>query len=338
MKKIVSLLLVLTLSIFALFSCGTPDVDEPVDDYQLKIGFLNGPTGMGMAKLISDNGGVVGNEKYVFEASNAELVGGAVVSGKFDIACVPTNMAAQLYNTNKNVVVLALNCLNSLYVITDQNTTIESFSDLEGKDIYTCKGGTPAPILRTLLSAYGINANVITEYNGNIIAKPENLPAVITGGGASIVVAPEPIVTSSMLQLKSNKDTDLEYSIDLDLGAVWDEKYDTSIAMGCIIANKATVEAHSAVIDNFLAEYKASIEYIGNAENLDNSANLIKDAGIMAAVPAAKTALSNLNKGGYIAYVDGSAMKSTLINVYNAFGLNIIGDALPANEFYYKAD
>lgn len=334
MKKIIAFVLVAVLAIFTLASCSTP---EP-DNYQLKIGYLNGPTGMGMAKLISENGGIEGNEKYTFEASTAELVGAAVVSGKYDIACVPTNMAAQLYNTNENIVVLALNCLNSLYIITDNNTSIESFSDLEGKTIYTCKGGTPAPILRTLLSAYGINANVVTEYNGSVIAKPENLPAVITGGGASIVVAPEPIITSSLLQLKSNPDTNLEYSIDLDLGEVWDAKFDTSIAMGCIVANKSVVENHKAAVDSFLEEYKRSIAYIGNSENIDTSAQLIKDTGIMAAVPAAKTALSNLNRGRYIAYVDGVEMKNTLINVFNSFGMNIIGGKLPDEEFYYNAN
>ena len=293
---------------------------------------------MGMAKLISDNGGTEGNEKYTFEASTAELVGAAVTSGKYDIACVPTNLAAQLYNTSANVVVLALNCLNSIYLITDNNTTIESFQDLEGQTIYTCKGGTPAPILRTLLDALDIEANVVTEYNGNVIAKPENLPAVITGGGASIVVAPEPIITSSLLQLKNNPDTDLEYSIDIDLGEVWDDCFDTSIAMGCIVANKSVVENHKGAIDNFLSEYKESIAYVGNSENIDASAQLIKDAGIMAAVPAAKTALTNLNRGGYIAYVDGVSMKNTLINVFNAFGLTIIGGKLPEDGFYYNTN
>ena len=333
MKKIIALIL----AILALFTFASCSIAEP-DNYQLKIGYLNGPTGMGMAKLIADNGGVDGNEKYTFEASTAELVGAAVTSGKYDIACVPTNMAAQLYNTSGNIVVLALNCLNSLYVITDNNTTIDSFEDLEGKTIYTCKGGTPAPILRTLLAQLNINANVVTEYNGNVIAKPENLPAVIMGGGASIVVAPEPIITSSLLQLKSNPDTDLEYSIDIDLGEVWDECFDTSIAMGCIVANKSVVENHKSAVDAFLEEYEASINYVANPENIDNSAQLIKDTGIMAAVPAAKTALTNLNRGGYIAYVDGAMMKNTLINVFGAFGMPIIGGKLPENDFYYNAN
>ena len=143
MKKIVSVLLLLTLIVSAFAACGSP----ATDDYQLKIAYLNGPTGMGMAKLISDNGGKAGNEKYQFEASTAELVGPGVASGTFDIACMPTNTAATLYNNGSNIEILAINCLNSIYVISDKNTTVSSFADLEGKTIYTCKGGTPAPIL-----------------------------------------------------------------------------------------------------------------------------------------------------------------------------------------------
>jgi NitT/TauT family transport system substrate-binding protein len=293
---------------------------------------------MGMAKLISDNGGKDGNEKYAFTPSTADLVGPAVASGEFDIACMPTNTAATLYNKSSSIEILAVNCLNSIYLITDKDTTINSFSDLEGKTIYTCKGGTPAPILNVLLDAYGINATVSYEFNGQTIAKPENLTAVLTAkeGAPSIVVAPEPIITSASLALKKDTSNDNEYSVDIDLGAVWEEKFDTDITMGCIVANKNTLKNHKSAVDAFLAEYKESIEYIGNNDNLDESAQLIVDAGIMAAAPAAKTALSNLNRGGYIAYLDGDDMKTALLKVYNAFGMVLIGGKLPDDDFYYE--
>ena len=90
------------------------------------------------------------------------------------------------------------------------------------------------------------------------------------------------------------------------------------------------------MVDSFLDEYKASIEYIGSSENLDASASLIADAGIMAAAPAAKIALSNLNRGGYIAYLDGEDMRSSLEKVFGAFGMQLIGGKLPDDNFYYE--
>ena len=335
MKKIIVLLLTLTLlasTAVALVSCNDSK------DSKLKVAYLNGPTGMGMAKLINDNGGKDGNEKYSFEATTAELVGPGVISGKFDIACMPTNTAATLYNQGNDLVILAVNCLNSIYLITDKDTKISSFEELEGKTIYTCKGGTPAPILNTLLDAYGINATVSYEFDGKIIAKPENLSAVLTDkdGAPAIVVAPEPIITAASLALKKDETNENEYSVDIDLGAVWKEKFNTDITMGCIVANKKVVNEHKNAVNAFLEEYAKSIEFIGNSVNIDASAQYIVDAGIMAAAPAAKMALSNLNKGGYIDYLDGGDMREALEKVYNAFGMALIGGKLPDDGFYYE--
>ena len=155
-------------------------------------------------------------------------------------------------------------------------------------------------------------------------------------GAPAIVVVPEPIITSVSLALKKDETNDNEYSVDIDLGAVWKEKYKTDITMGCIVANKKVVGENKAAIDAFLEEYAKSIEFIGNSVNLEASAQYIVDAGIMAAAPAAKTALSNLNKGGYIAYLDGDDMRTALEKVYSAFGMNLIGGKLPDDGFYYE--
>ena len=62
MKKLIALLILLSVCILPLASCGEPD------NTKMRVGFLAGPTGMGMAKLIHDNGGVdTGNDKYEFE-------------------------------------------------------------------------------------------------------------------------------------------------------------------------------------------------------------------------------------------------------------------------------
>ena len=102
------------------------------------------------------------------------------------------------------------------------------------------------------------------------------------------------------------------------------------------LTNKKVVEENKAAVNAFLEEYAKSIEFIGDSANIETSAQYIVDAGIMAAVPAAKTALSNLKKGGYIAYLDGDDMRVALEKVYNAFGMNLIGGKIPDDGFYYE--
>ena len=148
--------------------------------------------------------------------------------------------------------------------------------------------------------------------------------------------APEPIITSASLALKKDETNDNEYSVDIDLGAVWKDKFNTDITMGCIVASKSAIEKKKDAINDFLEEYAESIDFIGNSENIDTSAQYIVDAGIMGASPAAKMALNNLNRGGYIDYLDGTSMRTALEKVYNAFGMALIGGKLPDDNFYYE--
>ena len=70
MKKIIATLLLLTMSLLCLASCNLISSKQPGnsdDTTKLRIGYMAGPTGMGMAKLISENGGLEnGNDKYSF--------------------------------------------------------------------------------------------------------------------------------------------------------------------------------------------------------------------------------------------------------------------------------
>jgi len=319
MKKIIALLLILVFSSSMLFSCKE-------ETTKIKVGYLSGPTGMGMAKLIHDNGGVDGNDKYEFVSyTDSSLAKADLTKGAVDIICLPTNEALAYYNTvDNNVRMLAVNCLNSLYVISNQQNAPASLSDLEGQTIYTCKNGTPKIILDYIINALELDITVSTSINGKEMVKPADVSAQAIAGALPYAVIPEPIITSVMLQ---NKD----YKVAIDLADEWAKipaLSSTPVAMGCIVTTKDFIDENKNALDSFLAEYKASIEFISNKENLDTAANYIAEAKIMAAAPAAKKALANL--GGAIAYIDGADMKTTLNTFYQAIGM-----PAPKDEFYY---
>ena len=333
MKKVISIILiVLTLLSVSLMCVGCVDKSDTI-----RIGYMAGPTGMGMAKLIHDNGGIDGNDKYTFtKYSDTTTAKADLAAGKVDIICLPTNDAAVYYNTKgKSVEVLAINCLNSLYVLTDKNTTVNSFEELAGQTIYTCKNGTPPAVLKYLLEANGINATVSHTYNDKEIVKPEDIAALFASselaGGANpppIVVMPEPMVTSSLLAVQKNGNPDIEYSVDLSLETAWAKVEQTPITMGCIVADKAFADANKDKLNAFLEEYEASVEFIGNIENIETAAEYVVETAVMNAAPAAKKALLNL--GDAISYIDGDDMRAAL----EAF-LEAINIALPDDNFYY---
>ncbi len=340
MKKILALLLLLTVFTTSLTSC---DLFKKDDDNgsvtKIDVGFMEGPTGMGMAKLIHDSEALADDAKYTFtKFKDVKDATAALMAGTIDVACLPTNNAATIYNTKDGAVkVLAVNCLNSLFLMTKTGTTVSSFAELEGKTIYTISNGTPKVILEHALEQMGVNATIATKVviNGNEkdLTQPSDLASALVTGAVDIALVPEPVATAAPLQIAS-QGKDYTYSVAIDLSSVWSEISDTPVAMGCIVGRSAFVNENKDAINAFLAEYKASIEYISNPENIDASANLIVEATVLGAVPAAKKSLTNLID--QIAYKDGNEMRSILNAFYTAIDASLIGGKLPDDSFYYQ--
>ena len=315
MKKTISLLLLLTMALTLLVSCNLPG-GEP-ERTKINIGVMSGPTGMGMAKLMNDAGS--DSELYSFEIySSPNDAVADLAAGTLDMLCLPTNTAANLANKQDDYIsVIAINTLGSLYLLTDENTEVNSMADLEGKTIYaSVPSSTTGPIINYLLEQYDVNATVEFE------ADHDALVAKVATGEASIVVLPEPKVTAATIKNPS-------YSIDLNLSEEWSNVTDTPLTMGCIVVRNDFLNENKSTVDAFLADYKASIEYIDNKSNLDSSAQMIFDAGILPQLPIAKKSLANLF--GSIAYLDGADMKAALCGFYEAIGLTS-----PTDEFYYE--
>ena len=122
---------------------------------KIKIAVLNGPTGMGMAKLMNDS---EKQDKYEFKLySDPSLAATDLLNGEVDLACLPTNNAALLYNKSKSISVVSINCLGSLYVLAKDEISISSIQDLKDKTIYYgVPASTTAPIFEYIISNNGL--------------------------------------------------------------------------------------------------------------------------------------------------------------------------------------
>ncbi len=319
MKKIIALLLALVLTVFALASCNQPDGELAT----IKIGVMNGPTGMGMAKLISDNG--TESEKYTFTSfSSPTDATASLANGELDMLCVPTNLAANLAKANADYIsVAAINCLGSLYVVSDGKEQLNTFADLDGKTVYCGEPTSTTPsILNYLFDLYDIEVDLVIESTNEIVS------AKMVSGEISIAVLPEPKATAAILAAKQSDKT---YSIALNISEEWSAKSASPLTMGCIIVKNDFLAENKSIVDAFLKEYEKSVAYIADPTNKDVAAQMIVDAGILPKLPVAKSALGNLY--GSIVYMDGAEMKAALEGFYTA-----IGYPMPSDSFYYNND
>ncbi len=323
MKKILSLslaIILIAVSIFALSSCA-----KKTDD-AIKVTTLNGTTGFGMAPLMKEHS--LGNTKndYEFEVqSDASVVTAGLINGTIDIAALPTNAAANVYNkTNGGVQIIAINTLGVLYVVTN-GVEINSINDLDGKTIY-CPAQNPLFITKYILEKNGLSNKVTID--STTYAKPDALRDAVKTGSVEIAVLPEPMVTIA-------KSGNQNIKVALDMTEEWNKISDgKQLVQGCVVVRTEFANEYPGSVNSFLKEYKASIEALN--EDPTSAAASIKEFGIFANENVAKNAIPKCN----IAYMDGKDMKVAMENfleAMNSIAPASIGNAIPGDDFYYGA-
>ncbi len=296
-----------------------PGTDAP-DDYVLKVATLKGPTGMGMAKMINDDKDA---KKYNFTISSDPTdVTAALVSESLDIAAVPVNLAAVINKkTNGAYLVAAINTLGVLYIVENGNT-VNSVADLAGKTVYaTGKASTPEYILNYILSKNGLE-NVTVEYK----TEHSELAALMVSGEVVLGMLPEPNVTTVLTKNSSLR-------IALNLTEEWKKVSEGESVQGCVVVSKKAIEEHGALVNAFLDEYKASVDFVNS--NVADAAAMIAELGIVPAAAIAEKAVPNCN----IVYIDGDRMVSVLNVFYKVLfdaDPKSVGGTLPDESIFYR--
>lgn len=322
MKKLISLALCIAL-VFSLAACAGKQNYEAAD---ISVACLKGPTGVGMVQLMNNSDNQAAANNYTFTvASAADEISGKIISGEINIASVPTNLAAKLYNkTEGKLEMLAVNTLGVLSII-ENGETINSVADLKGKTIYsTGEGSNPEYILRYILTQNGLDPD--KDVTIQFFAANDELIAALVSGTAQIAMVPEPAATTVL----AKKDT-LRRA--LSINDEWEKVSDSNLMMGCVVALKSYVEANPEAVAKFLEEYQASIEYAIN--DVSGAAKLCEQYGIIASTAIAEKAIPECN----LTFVSGSEMQEAIGGYFEVL-LNAdktsIGGKLPSDDFYYS--
>ena len=367
MKKLLSLLCVLSLSAALLAGCstagdaGTPEtpgssstpseVTEPgssqetVDSLDVNVMALKGPTAMGMVKMMADSEPVEeftdqlkeeyenvvssGNIYHFTITSATDEVSAALAQGTTDIAAVPANLASVLYNnTEGGVQVLAINTLGVLYIV-ESGDTVHSVEDLRGKTIYASgKGNTPEAALNYVLTQNGIDPSTDVTIEWKS-EQAECLSALMAEENA-IAMLPQPFVTTAQAQSENLR-------VALDLTEEWDalqadSETPSTLVTGVVVARTAFAEEHPEVVSAFLDRYQESVDYVNS--NVEEAAQLVGQYEIVTAEVAQK-ALPECN----IVFIEGDEMKEKLsgyLSVLFEQNPQSVGGALPDDAFYFS--
>ena len=313
MKRTLALVLILSLTL--LLGCASAEA--------LRVAALKGPTAMGMVRMMSVDGG----ENYAFDIyAAADEITPKLVQGELDVAALPANLAAVLYNrTGGELQVIAVNTLGVLY-IAERGDSIHAVSDLAGRTIYSAgKGSTPEFALNYILRQNGLEpgVDVTIEYKSE---HAECLAALMADESACAML-PQPFLTVAMTKAEDMR-------MALDLTQEWDAlQTDGGSAMitGVVVARRAVIEENPEAIDAFLADYAESVAYTNT--DVPGAAALVGQYDIVTA-EVAEAALPACN----IVCITGSEMQAKLsgyLKVLFDQDPESVGGALPDAQFYY---
>ena len=329
LKKSLAVLGILAM-LFAVCACNQTGGEETTSTVNLPTEVnaygLVGPTGAGFVNMMEKSSLGQTSMKYNVNLVTApDAIVSKLTTGEADIAAIPTNLAASLYQkTNGGIQMIAINTECVLYFLENGNT-IQSFDDFKGQTIYsTGEGSNPEYILRYLLTQKGIDPD--KDVTLKFVAENEELAALLIKGEAKIALVPEPLCTT--VQAK-NQDLRIAVSVNEE----WKAINSKSPLMGCLVATKAFIEKYPDALPVFLKEYKESIDGISD---LNKSAELCEKYGIIASAEIAKKALPRCS----ITYIDGADMQPAIEDYFQVlFDANpkSVGGKMPDAGFYYTA-
>ena len=320
-KKITActLMLFLTLSLFT----GCQNKNEK---QEISIAALKGPTAIGMVQLMeeAEQGNTANTYQFTIAGAADELTAG-ISNGDIQIAAIPCNLAANLYNKTNGAITLAgINTLGVLYII-ETGDSIQTVADLKGKTIYsTGKGTTPEYTLRELLLSAGLDPD--TDVTIEFKSEATEVAALLSESDDAVAMLPQPYVTTVMM----NND---KVRIALDITKEWEALQDDStVVTGVVVVNTEFLKENKEAVDDFLEEYHTSAAYAVN--QVEDCAALVEKFGIFKAA-VAKKAIPYCN----IVLIEGEEMQKKVeayLSVLYEQNPKTIGGAMPNNDFYYK--
>ena len=321
MKKLTSLLLSAALLV-GMLACGA----SAKTNTTVRVAGLKGPTTMGLVNLLAMEQNGTASQNYDLQLYGAaDEVVPKLIKGEVDIAAIPANLAATLYQkTNGGIQVMAVNTLGVLYVV-EKGDTVHSFADLKGRTILsTGKGTTPEYVLRYLLRKNGIDPDkdVKIEYYSEASEVTAQMAATKKD---AIAVLPQPYVTAAQM-----KDSSLR--VVLDLTKAWNKVCDTQLITGVTVVRTAYAEEHPEEVINFLKDYQKSVDAAN--DDLDGTAALCEEVGVVAKAAIAKKALPKCNivcRTGAEMQKDVAAYLQVLYDASPA----AVGGKLPDSGFYW---
>ena len=319
------IVLIIVVGIITIYEFTKP---TEVGEVLVKVGSLKGPTSIGMIKMIDEKQSLDTNVNvdYTIVTTNDDMLS-KLETYEFDFACVPVNVAANLYNKGIKFQNIGVVCLNNLYIV-GKDENIQNISDLKNKTInITSKGATPDILIQYLLKENGVGVDdpvyPTLDYS---LAQVELTQAILTDK-ANFAVLPEPFVTQALA-----KNSELKILFDLQEEFEKINGENTKITQSCIVVKEEFANENPKLVKEFIEKYKISNNFV-NTER-ETAGEISEKYGLGITKDSAGQAIKRANLT-YISAKDAKEDVEKFLGILYEFAPKSIGGKIPDEGFYY---
>jgi len=297
-----------------------------IPDLTVRVVVPDGVPALSIIRFLRERPSMGRNVTISYEVVRSpELMAARVVSGEADIAIVPTNLAAVLYNRNVPYRLAAANVWGMLYVLSSEN--IRSWQDLRGKEIHTFgRGLTPDIVFRYLLAQNGLNPDrdVTLRYLGS----GTELAQAMIAGRVKTAVLPEPAATQVMTRRQ-------DVSAVLDLQQAWATATGLGLSypQASILISNAVLNGYPEFVDRFLDEVAQSAAWVNNNPQTAGVWAEELQTGMTARVVESALPRANIR---FVGAREARGAIEAYLRVLLDFAPEAIGGRLPSEAFYLK--
>ncbi len=297
---------------------------ELVPATTVRMAVMQGPSGFASIGLERNDGWITDAIRVdvAVYPSPTEVIA-RLTNGELDIAALPTNVAANLYNKGVPIKVAAT-LGEGMLALVGIEQGLKTIEDLAGKTInIPGAGSTPDQMTRLLIQALGYDASVDVTLDYSVAA-PAQLAQMLVAGKAALAVLPEPFVS---MVLSANKNI----KVMLDVQHLWTlltgvDNYPMTVLVVSNSFRQNQPEQLKAVLDSLRDSVAWILANPVEAGALIEQKSIMKAALAIPAIPNCNLVYRPVKEGK-------AAVHDYLMNLY-WFESQSIGGAIPDAAFY----
>lgn len=241
-----------------------------------------------------------------------------------DIAIVPSNFSAQLYNKKLGYKILGTIGWGSFYVVSRDN--INSLEELKGKEVYTFgKGLTPDLIFQSILEKKGINKNSIKI---NYLSSSNEVASLYLGKKVDTIVIPEPMLSKVLSKSPTS-------TIVANLNDEWKNitNSDLGYPQSTLVIKEEIYETNPKFVKEFINKLTESISklYKNSGETVEN----VKRNSLSIDTSVLNKVLTRSNIF-YTPIIDCKEEYNNYFKILELTNKKVIGGKLPDEEIFAK--